>query len=80
MNLPFSRRLCFGEGHCSKSKQDTPRNSMTSGAGSFVNGLQAFSTEKAVQEGTKVTVWFSGGVAESYPVQGGASAVQILGP
>jgi hypothetical protein len=29
--------------------------------------------------GTKVSVWFTGAVAESYPVQGSASAVQILG-
>ncbi len=29
--------------------------------------------------GTKVRVWFTGPVAESYPVQGAAQAVQILG-
>jgi beta-N-acetylhexosaminidase len=29
--------------------------------------------------GTKVRVWFNGPVAESYPVQGSAEAVQILG-
>ncbi len=29
--------------------------------------------------GTRVRVWFNGAVAESYPVQGSASAVQILG-
>ena len=29
--------------------------------------------------GTKVKVWFDGVVAESYPVQGTAKAVQILG-
>jgi hypothetical protein len=29
--------------------------------------------------GTKVRVWFDGAVAESYPVQGSAQAVQILG-
>ena len=29
--------------------------------------------------GTNVRVWFSGAVAESYPVQGTAQAVQILG-
>jgi len=29
--------------------------------------------------GTKVAVWFEGPVAESYPVQGRAKAVQILG-
>ena len=30
--------------------------------------------------GTKVKVWFTGAVAESYPVQGGAKDVQILAP
>ena len=30
--------------------------------------------------GTKVKVWFTGAVAESYPVQGGAKAVQVLAP
>jgi hypothetical protein len=29
--------------------------------------------------GTKVRVWFEGAVAESYPIQGSAKAVQILG-
>ena len=33
----------------------------------------------AVAKGTRVKVWFAGAVAESYPVQGTASAVQILG-
>jgi hypothetical protein len=30
-------------------------------------------------KGTRVRVWFEGAVAESYPVQGSAKAVQILG-
>jgi beta-N-acetylhexosaminidase len=32
-----------------------------------------------IAAGTKVRVWFQGAVAESYPVQGSAKAVQILG-
>ena len=32
-----------------------------------------------ISAGTKVRVWFDGAVAESYPVQGTAQAVQILG-
>jgi Protein of unknown function (DUF3221) len=32
-----------------------------------------------IAKGTRVRVWFQGAVAESYPVQGSASAVQILG-
>ena len=32
-----------------------------------------------IAKGTKVRVWFNGPVAESYPVQGSAEAVQILG-
>jgi hypothetical protein len=32
-----------------------------------------------IKVGTKVAVWFEGAVAESYPVQGTAKAVQILG-
>jgi hypothetical protein len=31
-----------------------------------------------IRVGTKVSVWFDGAVAESYPVQGSAQAVQIL--
>ena len=34
----------------------------------------------AIARGTKVRVWFEGAVAESYPVQGSAKAVQILAP
>jgi len=34
----------------------------------------------AVKVGTQVKVWFEGAVAESYPVQGTAQAVQILTP
>jgi hypothetical protein len=34
----------------------------------------------AIAKGTKVRVWFEGAVAESYPVQGSAKAVQILAP
>jgi hypothetical protein len=30
--------------------------------------------------GTKVKVWFSGEVSESYPLQGRAQDVQVLGP
>ena len=33
----------------------------------------------AIATGTRVKVWFQGAVAESYPVQGSAKAVQILG-
>jgi hypothetical protein len=33
----------------------------------------------AISKGTRVKVWFLGAVAESYPVQGSAKAVQILG-
>ncbi|HEY5540277.1 MAG TPA: DUF3221 domain-containing protein [Coriobacteriia bacterium] len=32
-----------------------------------------------IAKGTKVRVWFQGAIAESYPVQGSAKAVQILG-
>jgi hypothetical protein len=32
-----------------------------------------------IAEGTRVSVWFTGAIAESYPVQGSARAVQILG-
>ena len=32
-----------------------------------------------IAAGTHVRVWFEGAVAESYPVQGSAKAVQILG-
>lgn len=32
-----------------------------------------------IATGTKVRVWFQGAVEESYPVQGSAKAVQILG-
>ena len=32
-----------------------------------------------IAKGTRVKVWFEGAVAESYPVQGSAKAVQILG-
>ena len=32
-----------------------------------------------IAKGTKVRVWFEGAIAESYPVQGSAKAVQILG-
>jgi hypothetical protein len=31
-----------------------------------------------IKAGTQVNVWFAGAVAESYPVQGSAQAVQIL--
>ena len=31
-----------------------------------------------IAKGTRVRVWFEGAVAESYPVQGSAKAVQIL--
>ncbi len=37
------------------------------------------STPDKLQVGTEVKVWFAGPVAESYPVQGTASAVQITG-
>ena len=37
------------------------------------------STPDKLQVGTEVKVWFTGPVAESYPVQGAASAVQITG-
>lgn len=33
----------------------------------------------SIAVGTRVRVWFDGPVAESYPVQGSAQAVQILG-
>jgi hypothetical protein len=33
----------------------------------------------SVVVGTKVNVWFSGAVAESYPIQGAARAIQVLG-
>ena len=36
-------------------------------------------TPDKLQVGTEVRVWFTGPVAESYPVQGAASAVQITG-
>lgn len=32
-----------------------------------------------IKVGTRVSVWFEGAVAESYPVQGTAAKVQILG-
>ena len=31
-----------------------------------------------IAKGTRVRVWFTGAIAESYPVQGSAKAVQIL--
>lgn len=34
----------------------------------------------AIKVGTKVRVWFTGPVAESYPVQATAQAVQIIAP
>ena len=36
-------------------------------------------TPDKLQVGTEVKVWFTGPVAESYPVQGAASAVQVTG-
>ena len=33
----------------------------------------------AIRVGSQLRVWFQGAVAESYPVQGSADAVQILG-
>ena len=33
----------------------------------------------SVKRGVEVRVWFEGAVAESYPVQGTAQAVQVLG-
>lgn len=44
------------------------------GEGHVEAGFDAF------QAGQLVQVWFSGPVAESYPVQAGAKAVVILGP
>ncbi len=35
---------------------------------------------EAIVVGARVEVWFTGGVAESYPVQGTASAVRIVSP
>ena len=32
-----------------------------------------------ITTGTRVKVWFQGAVAESYPIQGSAKAIQILG-
>jgi hypothetical protein len=32
----------------------------------------------AIKKGTRVRVWFEGAVAESYPIQGSAKAVQLL--
>lgn len=32
-----------------------------------------------IGQGSRVRVWFAGAIAESYPVQGSARAVQILG-
>ena len=37
-------------------------------------------TASTIVAGTRVRVWFAGPVAESYPVQGRAQDVQILGP
>jgi len=45
------------------------------------NGTQATLAQiGAIGPGTKVRVWFEGAIAESYPVQGSAKAVQILSP
>ena len=43
------------------------------GAPATLNAIGGITT------GTRVKVWFQGAVAESYPVQGSAKAVQILG-
>jgi hypothetical protein len=38
----------------------------------------ALSSWESLAQGQKVEVWFTGPVAESYPVQGGAGAVRIV--
>jgi hypothetical protein len=38
-----------------------------------------FDAIAGIAKGTRVRVWFEGAVAESYPVQGSAKVVQILG-
>jgi hypothetical protein len=43
-------------------------------------GRAALTQIGAIKQGSRVRVWFEGAVAESYPVQGSAKAVQILAP
>jgi beta-N-acetylhexosaminidase len=45
----------------------------------FFDAAGAPAKAAGIRVGTKVRVWFDGPVAESYPVQGSAQAVQILG-
>ena len=53
-----------------------PPSTMFFDAGGRAASLTAIS---GIAKGTRVRVWFTGAIAESYPVQGSAKAVQILG-
>jgi len=46
----------------------------------FFDAKGAAGDAASIKLGTKVAVWFEGPVAESYPVQGRARAVQIFSP
>ena len=59
-----------------KAAVTIPPSTMFFDAGGRAASLAAIS---GIKRGTRVRVWFSGAIAESYPVQGSAKAVQILG-
>ena len=59
-----------------KAAVTIPPSTMFFDAGGGAASLAAIS---GIKRGTRVRVWFSGAIAESYPVQGSARAVQILG-
>jgi hypothetical protein len=59
-----------------KALVSVPPATVFFGADGTAASLQSVAS---ITKGTKVRVWFEGAVAESYPVQGSAKAVQILG-
>jgi hypothetical protein len=59
-----------------KAQVNIPPSTMFFGQGGKAASLDSIAH---IAKGTKVRVWFQGAVAESYPVQGSAKAVQILG-
>ena len=59
-----------------KAQVNIPPATMFFGADGNATSLDSISR---IAKGTRVRVWFQGPVAESYPVQGSAKAVQILG-
>ena len=52
-----------------------PPSAMFFDAGGRAASLAAIS---GIAKGTRLRVWFAGAIAESYPVQGSAKAIQIL--